>query len=283
MTNNINNQEIEPNDEGTLTGAFNTLTSQIKRTIEKSLPVEVTAVSDDRKTVTVKPLIKLLDAAGKSYTRAPIVDVPVITTGGGGYVMSFNVEVGDKGWIETSDRDISIYKQQYNESAPNTRRMHSYSDARFIPDVMSGIEIDSGDASAIVIQKLDGSVKISMSDDKIVIKHPTAIELETQSIDFKISGQFKVEADSMDFSANNAIEFSAVNYNVTTSNKADINGATINGSGEIESPALIKGANIEGTSDVTADGLSLKTHKHPAGTLLDSQGSPVTGDTGVGV
>ena len=244
------NEDINPNDEGSLTGALNVAMSAVKRTTDVSLPCQVTKVNAERTRVDVLPLIKLIDKAGKTHSRAEIKDIPIVNTGGGGFLVSFNIEVGDMGWIKATDRDISIFKQSLKESPPNTTRMHSFSDAIFMPDVMSGFTIADDDSAAMTIQSKDGSVVISLSNDKIKLKHPTKIELETSD------------------------------YSVTTSGKIDLNGVTIDSSGSCESPVEFKAPNVTGTTDVKAGTVSLSTHVHAAGLLISGKpGDPVTGAT----
>ena len=98
------------------------------------------------------------------------VTIPVVAHGAGNFLISFNISIGDLGWIEASDRDISLFKQAYEQSKPNTRRMHNFSDARFVPDVMTGFEIAAEDAGALVIQNKAGNIKIALDEDEIRIK-----------------------------------------------------------------------------------------------------------------
>jgi hypothetical protein len=156
----------ENNDE-LLTGAFNILADYLRRTMENSLPCKVVAVSDDRQTVTVQPLIKILATDGSLTSRAEIEGVPVFANGAGGFCISFPVSVGSLGWLDACDRDISIFLQSYDDSAPGTKRKHSFSDARFVPDIMTGYSIAGEDSGSLVIQNAAGSVKIALSDDAI--------------------------------------------------------------------------------------------------------------------
>lgn len=89
--------------------------------------------------------------------RSPIMSVPVVRLGGNGVVLSFNLKSGDLGWIKANDRDISLFKQSFKESIPDTARFHSFSDAVFIPDNMAGVTINSSHTGDAVLQTSDGT------------------------------------------------------------------------------------------------------------------------------
>lgn len=170
------------NDNDLLTGAFNVMINHINKKMQNSLPVKVTKVSSDRKFVNVQPQILVVDSEGGTIIRAEIKGIPVVTPGGGNFLISFNISVGDLGWIESSDRDISLFKQSYEQSKPNTRRMHDFSDARFVPDIMTNFTIDAEDSDSMVIQNRDGSVKISLNSSRIKMQSPSDIEINGAKI-----------------------------------------------------------------------------------------------------
>lgn len=170
------------NDDDLLTGAFNVMINHINKKMQNSLPVKVAKVSSDRKFVSVQPQILVVDSEGGTKIRAEIKGIPVVTSGAGNFLISFNISVGDLGWIEASDRDISLFVQSYSQSKPNTRRMHNFSDARFVPDIMTNFTIAEEDAGALVIQNRDGSVKISLNSSRIKMQSPSDIEINGAKI-----------------------------------------------------------------------------------------------------
>ncbi len=170
------------NDDDLLTGAFNVMFNHINKKMQNSLPVKVTKVSTDRKLVDVQPQILVVDSEGGTIIRGEIKGIPVVISGAGNFLISFNISVGDLGWIEASDRDISLFKQSYEQSKPNTRRMHDFSDARFVPDIMTNFTIAAEDASSMVIQNRDGSVKISLNSSRIKMQSPSDIEINGAKI-----------------------------------------------------------------------------------------------------
>ena len=228
------------NDDDLLTGAFNVMFNHINKKMQNSLPVKVTKVSTDRKFVNVQPQILVVDSEGGTIIRGEIKGVPVVTSGAGNFLISFNITVGDLGWIETSDRDISLFKQSYDQSKPNTKRMHSFSDARFIPDIMTNFTIDNEDADSMVIQNRDNTVKISLNNDRIKIKAPEVIAETTGNINVSCGGDMVAEVTgNTTLTCDGDVEVTTTKFTVTASGGADINGFTIAASGAAESPVSL--------------------------------------------
>lgn len=130
--------------------------------VDDMLPAVVEAYDRATNRARVRPLVRLVTTDGRQIARAPVASVPVIQFGGGGFVLSFNLQPGNLGWIKANDRDISLFLQTYGAQAPNSMRMHSFSDAIFVPDVMTGYSLAGEDANNAVLQSLDGSVKVSL-------------------------------------------------------------------------------------------------------------------------
>lgn len=164
--------------DDTWPGLLMALSDKIKKDMEGALPCRVTKVSPDRRRVSVKPLIAIIGKDGSVLQREIIEGLTVYQAGAGDIVMSFPVKVGDIGWIDASDRDISLFLQSYGETTPPTRRKHSFSDARFVPDIMTNFQIAGEDNDAVVIQTRDNSVKIALDENQIRIRN--------QSVDIRV-------------------------------------------------------------------------------------------------
>jgi len=172
---------IDPADEGDLIGTFRHILGKFLQGVDDMLPAQV--ISYDRSTnrAVVQPLVMLLTTDNKTVQRPAVASVPVIQYGGGGFVVSPPIKAGNLGWIKANDRDISLFLQSFNNSAPNTVRKHSFSDAVFIPDVMTGYTIDGEDTDNLVIQSLDGSTKISVGDAGIKLV-AVAVEITSDTL-----------------------------------------------------------------------------------------------------
>jgi hypothetical protein len=197
-----------------------------KRSLEVSIPCIVTKVISRTK-VDVRPLIKIVAKDGTSIERAIIEGLPVFTAGAGDKFISFPVAVGNIGWLNACDRDISLFLQSYGNVEPPTDRMHSFSDACFVPDIMTNITVAEEDATAMVIQTRNGTVKIAIDNDEIRIKNDTVSLILTGSTVTGVApGGF------------------------------DLNGFTIDASGAAVSPVSLT------APSVVADGKELTDHTH---------------------
>jgi len=159
----------DPANDASLLGMARQILDKFLMGVDDMLPARV--VSYDRATnrATVVPMVKMLTTDNRQVDRAQIASVPVFRFGGGGFALSFNLKAGDLGWIKANDRDISLITQSYTDHAPNTLRKHSFQDAVFIPDVMTGLTVAGEDADAAVLQNLAGTVKIAVHADKVKV------------------------------------------------------------------------------------------------------------------
>jgi hypothetical protein len=175
------NPSLNPADLDSITGLLRHVLNKSMQGIDDMLPAQVIAFDrNDPNRVQVQHLILQIDTNGTQIQRGQVASIPVLQLGGGGFVLNFNLNTGDLGWIKANDRDISIFLQSYNQSRPNTYRKKSFSDGVFIPDVMKGYTIDSEDSENMVLQNLDGTIKISLGSDKIKIKAPT-VEIDSEN------------------------------------------------------------------------------------------------------
>lgn len=163
---------IYPADSASLTGLFRLFMTKFLQNTDDMLPAVVVAYDRTTNRAQVQPFIKMITTQDQLVSRAQLATVPVFQFGAGGFIISNNLKPGDLGWIKANDRDISVFLQHYKESGPPTLRKHTFEDAVFFPDPMTGYTIDPTDSDNLVIQKLDGSVKISLGTDTVTITAP---------------------------------------------------------------------------------------------------------------
>jgi hypothetical protein len=226
----------ERNDENLLPDLIKLIQDTVKKSIDTSLPCEVTKVISRTK-VNVRPLIKIVDLQGNSFDRDIIEGVPVQTFGAGDTLMSFPLSVGSLGWIDAAGRDLGLFLQTYESEKPSTARMHSFSDARFVPDIMHNFTVSEEDETALVIQNRSGTVKIALDQD--------AIRIKTSGVEILIDG--------------NAVSGIAPGG-------FNLNGFTINGSGAAQSPVSLA------APSALIGGKEMAEHDHPAGEPPDNTG-----------
>lgn len=152
-----------PADRTTLAGMMRVVLEKFLQHTDDMLPAKVISYNRTTNLAQVQPLIVMVTTQNKQVQRAPISAIPVLQPGGGGFVFSMPIKAGDLGWIKANDRDISLFKQFFRGSPPNTYRKHSFEDAIFIPDCMlQGATIASEDVNNSVWQNLAGTVKIAL-------------------------------------------------------------------------------------------------------------------------
>lgn len=171
------NPDIDPANNDSLAGTIRFAFFKMMQNTNGMLPAQVIKYDRDTNRVQVQLLIAVVTTQGAQVSRPQLASIPVLLMGGGGFFLSFNLNPGDLGWVIANDRDISLFLQTYQETAPNTSRIKNFSDGVFIPDVMHNYTISPLDSGNAVIQSVDGSIKISLGTSKITIQAPT-IELD---------------------------------------------------------------------------------------------------------
>jgi phage baseplate assembly protein gpV len=171
---------------GVLESVFRKLLMQSK---DDMLPAQVVEYDREARRVTVRPLIRMLTTGGELVSREALASVHVFQLGGGGAFLSFKLEPGDLGWVKASDRDLSLFFRNYSEAGPGSKRIHSFSDSIFIPDIMTQYAADADADALAVLQNADGSVRLSLWPDRIKITAPT-VEIDGN---LTVSGTAAVE------------------------------------------------------------------------------------------
>lgn len=175
-TNQYNPQSRNPADNDTLIGLLMLAFEKFLQNTDDMLPAEVIAFNAQTNSVQVQPLISVVGTTGQIVPRAQIASLPVMRFSSGGFVDYFPINRGDFGWVKANDRDISLFKQNYSVSRPNTQRKHSFEDGVFIPQAAwNEIEIASEDVANRVIQNYTGTVKIALWEDLIKILAPAGV------------------------------------------------------------------------------------------------------------
>ncbi len=230
MTSEFASPSIDPANRHDIAGTIRLILAKFLQGVDDMLPAKVIAYDRATNMARVQPLITVVTMANEVVQRAQVASVPVLQIGGGGFVLSFPLTTGDLGWIKANDRDISLFKQIMAQAAPNTQRKHSFEDAVFIPDsMMRSVVIDPEDAANVVLQTLDGTVRVSIWSDKV-----------------------KVTAPEVQIVASTSITLDAP---VTT-----ITGALA--AGGVGGAAATFSGSITATGEVTSGTIPLTTHKH---------------------
>lgn len=130
--------EHNPADVDSLEGLLNFLGDKMSMWLDCCLPGVVTEYNQDTRRATVKLQITGVASLGQKIPKEAYTDIPVFMPGGGGFEIKYPVNVGDTGWLIACDRNISLFKQNKTESAPNDYRKHCFEDGFFLLDSING-------------------------------------------------------------------------------------------------------------------------------------------------
>lgn len=158
-----------PADLSSLEGLLYYLADQINLEMECCLPAFVVSYDRSANTAVIQPAVSEVATSGQKISRDKLYNIPVLTLSGGGFFINFPLSPGDTGWIVACDRDISLFKQNLQETAPNTFQKHRFSDAFFIPDKVKNFTISGEDAAGLVISNLGGNNKIVLNGSNLNI------------------------------------------------------------------------------------------------------------------
>lgn len=181
-----------PSNSDTLSGVIAEVLKNFGLSLENCIPAVVVSYDRTNNVAVVKPAINTILTDGTPQERDTI-KLPVHILGGGGLVVSVPLSSGDTGWIIAGDRDISLFKQSLGVSNPNTYRTHKFSFGFFIPDKIKGVSISSEDSSALTIQTLDGTTKISIESGKINIVSSASLTINAPNVN--ITGNAEITGD----------------------------------------------------------------------------------------
>lgn len=169
-------------DEGDLSAAQ---IEDFQRYLHTGLPAKVVSWQKDKQTVTLKPMIQIIDVDGTFLTIPDLQDVLVQYPRGGGFVLTFPITEGDECFISFSERCIDAWWESGNLGLPLSTRMHDLSDgfAHFgfssLPNITKNVDSDaialrSVEGSAFV--KINSAGVITMDGAKLVVKCPAEFE-----------------------------------------------------------------------------------------------------------
>lgn len=181
--NDANYPNHGPEDYGDMANALAKVLANAFMKSENMLPVKVVSYDRVKNTAIVQPLIKIIMTAS-THSRGQIGPIPVFAAGAGSFVMNFPVKEGDLGWILANDRDISAFEESLVEVEPPTMRTHSFNDSVLFPDAIRNFDT-TGEDGNMVIQSLDGKIRISLGESQLKLSHPTKIFLDAPLVEMQ--------------------------------------------------------------------------------------------------
>jgi len=177
--NSGNNPDTDPANNDTLVGAVRFAFFKLLQQVNGMLPVQVIAYDRTTNRVQVQHFINIVTTGNQQVPRPQVASVPALILGAGGFMISFPINTGDKGWLLANDRDISAFLQSYGQSAPVTGRMFNFADGLFIPDIMTDYTIGSGNNDSMVIQSVDGTLNMALGSSGLSITSTAPVTVTT--------------------------------------------------------------------------------------------------------
>jgi len=215
------------------TGALTTILRKFQQQQDGVLPAKVIDYDRVRNRARVEIMIQIVASDNKVAARAQISAVPVLQLGAGGFVISFPVAKGDTGWLLANDRDISNFLETMDTAIPNTYRMKKFSDAIFIPDQITSTT-DPADVDNLVIQKTDGTVKITFTDDSINIDTANEVNVTTEHATITANIEATITSPEVTVAASTSVTLDTPLTTMTGD-------ATINGSLQVDTDFTVDG------------------------------------------
>ena len=156
------------NLEGTLndlTSMLHHILSQFMKNVHTALPGEIISYDAATRRARIKPSLRLLLTDGTEILRAPLINIPVVTNGGGNWLITVNLMPGNQVLCLFSEAGITAFKETFTESSPDVDSFFSEKDAIAIPAFgpLSIVPVSNG----IALQHVSGDPYISMDDDHV--------------------------------------------------------------------------------------------------------------------
>ena len=137
--------------------------------LKVSITAEVLAYNPETRTADVQPV--LANATGD--TAAPVLDVPVLWPGGGGYTVHLALQAGDYVTLVVSDRSNDDWHEGVDNPSDRYERSHDISDAVAFPvvhrrsdEALTVVELGAwfGKVGALVGVGLDGVIRLGSEE-----------------------------------------------------------------------------------------------------------------------
>jgi Phage protein Gp138 N-terminal domain len=194
---------VNPADQESTPSALDKMLRDFFLNVDDCLPAIILSYDRVSNVATVKPLIPRVRIDDTIVERNEVIEVQVLSIGGGGFNLNFPMAQGDLGWIKATDRDLDNFKKTLAEAAPATCRTHTFSDSMFFPDVMRNYVVVGEHSGEAVFQSVDGSNRVAIGTDRIKIAvGSTYIELIAGKIKMVTGGLLEVVSGESTFSGN---------------------------------------------------------------------------------
>lgn len=198
--------------QGTLTelaglGEFNQLSFMIRQMLNKvhiATLVQIVAVAPGGTgpvgTVSVIPLLNMVDGAGNAIPHGAILDIPYFRLQGGTNAIILDPEVNDIGLAIFADQDISNVKSSLVASIPATGRRNDWADGMYFGGFLNGSPVQY----------------IQFTTNGVNVVTPGDFNVQAGgNMNANITGTATITAPTVDVNASNSATITTPNASVT--------------------------------------------------------------------
>lgn len=256
--------------------------------VRTMIMVEVTAVNGGAGavaapgTVSVKPLVKIIDGQGNVSSHEALQNIQVFRLGSKFGSIILDPEVGDVGWMAVADRDSSVVvKTSGKESQPGSRRMFNLADGVYMGMLFGGNPTQYVRFTDQGIQVVDkNNNQITTTSAGVEVKDVNNNEIATSSSGVVINaaaGTFELEDKNGNKVQSSAagITWTDVSANNLTLNSA---GISINGINFNRSRQITTDLSVQANLTVGVGNLIVTNSLYLGGAILNVSGGEYSGN-----
>lgn len=170
----------QDNPQSILTGLLKSFMHEGMKDVGTSIPGHILTFDPFHQTAQLQIGIVRTDSDDKTYTPPPLIECPVVFSGGGGFAVEHELNPGDPGWIIFSQRCIDGWMQTGGVAQNPVLRFHDVADAMFIPGVRPNPKAMSGFVNdGIRLRNADASSYVWLRSTGVFIKTAGAFDIQS--------------------------------------------------------------------------------------------------------
>lgn len=157
--------------QSSLSGVMKTAFSELMKNVSTSVPGHVLGFDPDPQTAQIQIGVVSVDVNGKTFTPPPLIECPVYFPGGSQWMIEYQIDPGDEGWVLFSQRCIDAWMQTGGVAQNPIMRLHDESDGCFFPGFRPAAKSISGfNNDGIRLRDASGENYVWLSAAGVTIK-----------------------------------------------------------------------------------------------------------------
>lgn len=157
------------------------LEDNIRQKLWTSIPC-IVAEDSDGHTVKLQPAIKAVqlmpDGTSKYVDMPPLLDVPVLFSGGGDHFATHPLKKGDEVHASISARAVSAWHQSGGTQPPSSAELHSLSHATCIPGLRSDPnKLEKYSPNSFQVRTRDANSVVDVSQSAVAMNRKSTLSM----------------------------------------------------------------------------------------------------------